>query len=178
MTMRDELLKQASRANVDGFDTFVKVAHQYLGREVDCVPPQTMRQAYQIYRALPPEKRASRALEYYEEIEPGREKIALKAVAANVLADVEKQAMIPAAALTAAKSLGAGVSKAIGNFASSAKPIMDAVKPVATKAMNGFNTASNVATKAMNGFNTANNVAGVVSAVRSTPTMNNNQDSR
>ena len=111
MTMHQELLKKAEMSETIGLDTFIKVAHSYLGNEVNCIPPQTMRQAYQIYHSLPLTKRASRVMEYYEEIEPGRDKIAVKAIAANVVHDEQCK---KANAITAA--LGK-VTHTVGNAA-------------------------------------------------------------
>jgi hypothetical protein len=90
---RSQMTKSASTNWFHGTELmdFVKTAADSMGPVVYSIPTKIAHDALTLYSMLPKENKASTAYELYKVAAPGFNKIAMKMVAANVVADAKKE---------------------------------------------------------------------------------------
>lgn len=72
------------------FSGFIKTAAYTIGSSVMCVPAKMAADAYELYKEIPSEDGVKVAYSMYKEVRPGFDKIAMEMIAANILADLDK----------------------------------------------------------------------------------------
>lgn len=110
---KGQIKKMANNEYFDntGLQEFVKIAASTMGSEAYTVPTKYAYNAYLLYNELPDENREAITIGLYNAVQPGRDKVAMKLVAANVYAEGNPEKI-------------AGALSAVGSLAT---PIMGAV---------------------------------------------------